>query len=157
LEHWFASGADRSLRRHAIARLWWAAHLTASPWERNPEFFGRIEGKEDAYALTRVVFATQDIFQQVLERSIGRDNKILVAVLDCIRDRMKADMLPTREQIRAVMKELNLISSVRNLSVLAWPELKEAVDELFIEAGSNVAEARRMPKKRTSKSRSAKR
>lgn len=39
LEHWFVSGSnDRDLRRHSIARLWWAVHLTRAPWERNPEF-----------------------------------------------------------------------------------------------------------------------
>jgi hypothetical protein len=36
LWHWFASGNDRMLRRNAIARLWWAVHLTRAPWNNDP-------------------------------------------------------------------------------------------------------------------------
>ena len=43
LSHWFASSNDRMLRRNAIARLWWAVHLTRAPWElRNPTFYAQL-------------------------------------------------------------------------------------------------------------------
>lgn len=121
LSHWFAGGNDRSLRRHAIARLWWAAHLTYAPWERDP-FFEELAG-EDPYKFTKILFSTQDVFQQVLERGVGRNNRILIAVLDYVGERPEL----SREGMRNLMKEINLISSVRNPGLLSWQELKELI------------------------------
>lgn len=130
LEHWFVGGSSRGLRRNALARLWWATHLTVAPWERNPERFASLHS-DDKYRLTRTMFATQDIFQQVLERSIGRDDSILITVLDCIADLEKGGRLPVRDEIREVMKELNLISGVKNLTLLTQKDLKALVAGLF--------------------------
>ncbi len=64
-ERWFLSGNARSLRRHSIARLWWAAYLTVAPWEKDPDYFGKLENT-DKYLYTKVLFSTQDIVQQIL-------------------------------------------------------------------------------------------
>ena len=125
LSHWFASGNDRMLRRNAIARLWWAVHLTQSPATKDPEYFGDLASNEK-YRFTRTLLSTQDIYQQVLERGLGRDHRILITVLEFIDEHKDI----TRDQIRDLMKELNLMLSVKNLSVLGREELRRSIAEL---------------------------
>lgn len=125
LEHWFTSGNDRDLRRHAIARLWWAAHLTYAPWERDPEFFRDFK-KKDPYYYTRVLLSTQDIYQQVLERAMGRSNHILIAVLDFLGENKKFSQ--SRDKIRNLMKELNLIYGTKKIIALDTSSLQELIE-----------------------------
>lgn len=115
LEHWFVSGNDRDLRRHAIARLWWAAHLTYAPWERDPEFFADLK-QNDPYYYTRIILSTQDIYQQVLERAMGRSNRILISVLDYLGK--NKEFARSRESVRSLMKELNLTYGTRKIIAL---------------------------------------
>ncbi len=70
LNHWFTNDSSRSLRRHSIARLWWAVKLTSSPWEVDSDYDSFDKG--DPYVLTRALFLTQDVYQAVLERNLGR-------------------------------------------------------------------------------------
>lgn len=122
--HWFATGGnDRSLRRNAISRLWWAVRLTRAPWKTDPEFFDDLCEEKDEYRFTRVLLSTQDIYQQVLERSLGRDNHILITILDFFEQNKNI----TREQIRDFMKELNLSLSVKNFAVLERRELRKEI------------------------------
>lgn len=130
LSHWFATGGnDRSLRRNAVARLWWAVRLTRAPWATDPEFFSDIINEKDQYRFTRVLLSTQDTYQQVLERGLGRDNRMLITVLEFIEENKNI----TREQIRDFMKELNLGLSVRNFAVLGRQELKETIFAIGVE------------------------
>lgn len=128
LSHWFATGGnDRSLRRNAVARLWWAVRLTRAPWERDQDFFGDLKKNgADPYRFTRVLFSTQDIYQQVLERGLGRDNRMLITILEFIEQHQDIK----RDQIRDFMKELNLAMSVRSFSMLDRKAMKEAVFEI---------------------------
>lgn len=126
LEHWFISGNDRSLRRHSIGRLWWAAYLTVAPWEREPEYYAGIE-EEDRFVYTRILFSTQDIYQQVLERGLGRSNHILIALLKYMKD--NPDFV-TRDNVRRLMKELNLVSGYRKLTSLAFDELTGVISTI---------------------------
>ena len=121
LWHWFASGNDRMLRRNAIARLWWAVHLTISPWEANADF--QDLKSDDPYRFTKVLLSAQDIYSQVLERGFGRDNRVLITILEFL----EANPNMQRNQIRAFMKELNLELSVKNFSVLGRPALKKII------------------------------
>lgn len=126
-EHWFVSGNDRDLRRHAIARLWWAAHLTYAPWERDPEFFGDLKNI-DPYFYTRILLSTQDIYQQVLERSMGRSDRILISILDYLgRNRKFAE---SRERIRNLAKELNLVYGVKKIISLKRSDLNELIEKV---------------------------
>ena len=126
LEHWFVSGNDRDLRRHAIARLWWAARLTYAPWESDPEYFADIKNK-DPYYYTRVLLFTQDIYQQVLERGMGRSNRILISVLDYLARNKK--FAKSREKIRGLMKELNLAYGRKKIITLDRPALKSLIEK----------------------------
>lgn len=133
-EHWFISGNDRDLRRHAIARLWWAAHLTYAPWEKDPEFFGDLK-KKDTYYFTRILFLTQDIYQQVLERAMGRSNRILIAILEFLSENKK--FAESREKIRDLMKELNLIYGTKKIIALDRNSLKTLIQRTAGELVSN--------------------
>jgi hypothetical protein len=126
VSHWFATGGnDRTLRRNALARLWWAVRLTLAPWLRDREFFSDLTG-DDVYRFTRVLFSTQDIYQQVLERGLGRDNRMLITILEFIEQHPEIK----REQIRDFMKELNLALSVSNFSTLNREAMKRAIFEI---------------------------
>lgn len=135
LEHWFISGNDRDLRRHAIARLWWAAHLTYAPWEKDPEFFGDMKDKDpykkDPYYFTRVLLSMQDIYQQVLERAMGRSNRILISVLDYLGK--NKEFAKSRENIRSLMKELNLTYGTKKVIALDRESLKTLIERLVAE------------------------
>lgn len=129
-EHWFAGENDRDLRRHAISRLWWATHLTYAPWESDPEFFKDLKN-EDTYYYTRVLFLTQDIYQQLLERSMGRSNRILISVLDYLSKNPK--FAQSRESIRTLMKELNLVYGTKKIITLEADTLKDLIYKIASE------------------------
>ncbi|NTW23018.1 hypothetical protein HGA34_05805 [Candidatus Falkowbacteria bacterium] len=136
-EHWFAVGdSDRDLRRHALARLWWAAHLTYAPWEVDPEFFGDLKN-EDPYFYTSVLLSTQDIYQQVLERSMGRSNRILISVLDFLSS--NAEFAKSRSKVRGLMKELNLVYGTKKIIALDRTSLKLLIKRISDEI-ADVAE-----------------
>lgn len=99
----------RRLIRNGISRLWWYSHLTYNP------------NKEDPYELTRILLAHQDKAQSLLERSLGSNNKVLIAVLEYL----KTNPGLSREQIRDKIKEINLVGGVKNLHLL---DTKEIID-----------------------------
>ena len=135
LEHWFVSGNDlKGLRRHAIARLWWAAHLTYAPWESDPEYFLDLKNK-DPYFYTRVLLSTQDIYQQVLERGMGRSSRILISVLDYLARNKKCAQ--SREKIRNLMKELNLAYGTKKIIALDRPALKSLIEKSAEDIGNS--------------------
>jgi len=123
-EHWFVSGNDRSMRRHSIARLWWAAYLTSAPWKNKPDYFQSLEHK-DQYVYTRVLLSSQDIYLQILERGLGRSDEILITVLEFLR--RNPEFSESRDNVRSLIKELNLALSYRKLSLLSYSNLYEAV------------------------------
>lgn len=125
LEHWFVSANDRDLRRHAIARLWWAAHLTCAPWEKDSGFFADLKN-DDRYYFTRILFSTQDIYQSVLERAMGRSNHILISVLEFLDN--NKEFAKSREKIRSLIKELNLAYGTKKLIVLDRSSLAKLIN-----------------------------
>lgn len=127
IEHWFIDSNDRDLRRHAVARLWWAAHLTYAPWERDPDFFSGLKN-DDPYYYTRVMLSTQDIFQQVLERSMCRSKRILISVLDYL-DKNR-EIASSRENVRDLMKELNLIYGTKKIITLDKDTLSGLINQV---------------------------
>ena len=125
-EHWFVSGNDRDLRRHALARLWWAAHLTRAPWELDADYFADTQN-EDPYVFTRVLLSTQDIFQQTLERRMGRSNRILISILDYLRRHQ--EFASSRVRVRRLLKELNLAYGVKEIIALSRQALSTLIDQ----------------------------
>lgn len=127
VDHWFTAGTDRSLRRNSIARLWWAAHVTLSPWETDPSDFHSLK-TDDAYAYTRLLLSKQDLFQNTLERSMCRSKKVLLAILDVLR--RNPELAEKRDSVRGLIKETNLASGYRRFATLSFSEVNDAVTEL---------------------------
>lgn len=125
IDRWFATGSSRSLRRHALARLWWTAHLTVAPWEKNPEEYGDLFN-EDRYVYTKLVFSSQDILGSLLERKVGWSDKLVFASLEYFR--RNPDFL-ARSNVRSLMKEINLILSYRKITILSFESLVGLVGE----------------------------
>ncbi len=133
--HWFTTiSNDRTLRRNAVARLWWAVHLTRAPWLKDIDFFKDMKyDKNDEYRFTKILLSKQDVYQQVLERGLGRNTRLLIVILEFIENHVDI----TREQIRSFMKELNLAMSTRSFSLLNYPDLREElfkIGETFLNA-----------------------
>ncbi|MBI2600479.1 hypothetical protein HYW42_00850 [Candidatus Daviesbacteria bacterium] len=61
-----------------------------------------------------------------MEIGLSRDRRILIPILDYIGEHAPL----TREQIRVIIKELNLILSVRNIAVLNFDEIKALLEEI---------------------------
>lgn len=127
VDHWFISGNDRALRRHALARLWWAAHMTVRPWEKDPDYFSSIVN-EDPYAYLKVLFSAEDIFQSILERKTYRDKRVFITLLEFLRKNPK--VIKSRSLFRGLMKELNLVCSVKKLSAMQFGDLYVLIESL---------------------------
>lgn len=93
----------RALMRQGVSRLWWAAHLTRSPWQTDP--FLKPLQKKDPYAYTRLLFSRQDIFKNLLERSFGRERRILIPSLAVLADR--GVLTTDRDLTRGFMRKIN--------------------------------------------------
>jgi len=129
-DHWFISGNDRDLRRHSLARLWWAAHLTYSPWEKDPDFFSDLKCG-DPYYFTKILLSMQDIYQQVLERAMGRSDRILISILEFLGKNKK--FARSREKVRNLIKELNLVYGTKKIIALDRSSLKNLIENTAAE------------------------
>lgn len=70
LSRWLFNGTDRTaFTRNAISRLWWAGHLTAEPWNKEPllEFLR----DHDPYKYTRIMTEVSQLWFDITEREWG--------------------------------------------------------------------------------------
>jgi hypothetical protein len=127
-EHWFTSSDSRSLRRHSIARLWWPIHLTIAPWKRDPNQYGKLED-EDPYKYARILMGPgrQDLYQNSMERGLGRSEQVLLAVLSFVDEN---PAFQKRSGWRPLLKELNLLLSYRKIVSLEFSKVSEIIKEL---------------------------
>ncbi|WP_163999621.1 DUF6339 family protein [Pyxidicoccus caerfyrddinensis] len=126
-DHWFVYHEGRaSLRRHSIARLWWAVHLTRTPWE-NDDALSPLRN-EDPYTYTRLLLGNQEVFFHTLEREFGSNRRILIAMLEVIY-RLRSRRKPT-PLVKWLAKEVNLACRYRELDLLPIGELIEFMESL---------------------------
>lgn len=103
----FEGQSFAALSRHGIARLWWAGYLTKDKARANP------------FELTTTLFSRQDIQVAVLERSIGKCQKVRTAVLEFLA--ANHDWLAEASfgrRIQVLVRELNLLGGVMVLDAL---------------------------------------
>jgi len=102
-----------SLSRHGIARLWWGAHLTRDSKRANP------------YELTEALFLRQDIYVQILERSLGKCEVVRTSVLEFLTENQTwlSSQAFTR-RIQILLRELNLVGGVAILDTLSITDIK---------------------------------
>ena len=134
MSHWFVSNEnDRSLRRHALARLWWAAHLTRAPWERDPEYFGHLRNKDD-YIYTPALLINENVYSELLERRQGRFGHLLITVLEFLRQHPE---FADRNFFRPISKELVLQSGYKKINLLSYKELYALIEDIAREVETN--------------------
>lgn len=105
-----------SLTRNGISRLWWLAHLTVDP------------GRNDKYELTRTLFSRADLTVSLMERTMGTNHNIRTAVLEFLREN---DEIRANEDLtRSLIKYLNLVGGVKNLSFLSKEDLRKLIDNI---------------------------
>jgi hypothetical protein len=124
LETRFFTGSDnRTFRRNGVALLWWAAELTHSPWDR----WNGIENKsKDKFYYTKCIFDNLDLFQGLLERTIGKEPKIVFTALDIIIENKL-----TRSGQRDLLKKINSDVYIYNYSSLSQKLIRDKMDILI--------------------------
>jgi hypothetical protein len=127
-EHWFVKpGAGLgALRRNAISRLWWAAHLTIAPWEHNSEL--NIFKTPDRTKYTRVLLSQAQIFQDVLERKFGSDLRLRICLLDALDKNLSA-VSNKDDLMKDVAKKLNLSLKNKQLDALEINEMLSTIEK----------------------------
>jgi len=124
-DHWFF-GRGR-LRRNAISRLWWAAHLTVCPWQADPEL--EILNRGDQFYYTRVLTKVQDIYQGIIERDFGRSLKVRILLLDVL-DRFQDRGISLTQLGLEMFKRVNIISKHRDLGSMPAESLLKMIEEM---------------------------
>ena len=140
LEHWFEKrgGGLGALRRNAISRLWWAAHLTVAPWDTDPELINF--RSSDRFKFTRVLLSQAQVFQDVLEREYGSNLRIRILLLNALDK-----FMPTVSNKDSLSKDtsmrLLLVLKNRHIEALPTPEAETLIDCLVARAAErqNVA------------------
>lgn len=116
-QRYFLRNANiESLTRNGISRLWWYAHLTYD------------KDRDNVYELTDVLLSRADLSVGIVERALGSNKTIRIAILEFLRDHpiIAADENKTRE----VLKGLNLAGGVRNLPFLDVGEVKNLLTQI---------------------------
>lgn len=115
-DRYFLNTANiESLSRNGISRLWWYTHLTIDT------------SKKDHYELTRILLNRQDIAVGVFERRLGSISCIRRGILDYLKDH--PTVMKSEDKTRELIKYVNLVGGVKNLSMLKLSEVKMILDK----------------------------
>lgn len=128
-QHLFTNGDARTLRRHAIARLWWATKLTVAPWEDN-SFFEPLR-KDDRYYYTRVLMQDETTSSDLFERvQITSCPELFIAILEYLD---KNPEFRKRVLWREFMKEIILTLGYRKIMTLDLMSLQSELNDIAFE------------------------
>ena len=103
----FEGSSLEARMRNSIARLWWAAKITYD------------ESRDDPFELTRVLWEKQDIIQNLVERSYGTYENIIIQFLETYN----LNKHLTEKELRILYTGLNAIGGVKILSALSKDEV----------------------------------
>lgn len=121
-DHWFVMGNDRKLRRHALAKLWWAVRLTCNPDEADPKLAEHTA--KDPYVYTEILLSNEDLYSAIMERQIFKSPQVRYGVLEFIRQNPEYQ---GRTLYRPLMREIVLLSGVKRLYLLNNDQVTEAI------------------------------
>lgn len=128
---WFMLRERQGLLGNAMARLWWGAHLTHAPWERDPylEPLGKL--RLDEFEYTRLLYQNQNIFQGVLARRFGSSLRLRIGFLEALRRRASrfANLTDLSEQVE---RRINLVCSYRELAELPFEKLMSILEGMVV-------------------------
>lgn len=140
LEHWFErpGGGLGALRRNAISRLWWAAHLTVAPWERDRSL-AHLQSS-DRFRFTRALLSQAQVFQDVIEREFGSNLRLRTLLLRSLERH-----LPTVSQrdslSKAASTSLLLVLKNRHLDALPLTEAESVIESVVARAADRLKAA----------------
>ncbi len=106
----------RSLTRNGVSRLWWLAYLTVDP-KRN-----------DKYELTKILWSRADLTVGLMERSMGSNHNIRVALLEFLGE--NEEIRASEDLTRELIKSLNLVGGVKILPYMSISDLKLLLKEI---------------------------
>jgi hypothetical protein len=112
--YFFSGNGNSKFTRNGLARLWWAAHIT-----KDPE-------REDPYELTKILFTTQDLHLNLLERSFSRSNKLTRNILS-VFSRMDSSLYANKDFNRELMKYINSLGGVTVLDSLNESDIESII------------------------------
>lgn len=115
-ERYFFGGGDRRFTRNGIARLWWAAQITKD------------ENRTDPYELTKILFTTQDIAQNLLERNFSRNTELSKSILSVL-SKMDPAIYKNVNRYRDLMKYFNSLGGVTILDSLNEADIKVIIEK----------------------------
>lgn len=138
LRHWFVpEGASKAaLRTHAISRLWWAAHLTHAPWERDHDLL--VFKTADRFRFTRILLKRQQIYFDLIERDFGSDLRLRTCILDAL-DRHLPHVSWKDGLSRKASKRLNLLVKYRQMGSLDLDSLRKTCDALVADVAAGLS------------------
>lgn len=122
------SGAQEGRARQCIARLWWGAHWTVAPWERDPEM--RVVETE-RFHFTNVLFSLQDIHTAVAGRRQFNSPRLRIAFLKAIQD---ASSTNKGELVKTAVKAVLLLLKHRQVAVLPFAQQLELMRRVVASA-----------------------
>lgn len=105
--YFYSGGGLRARLRNSISRLWWIARLTIR------------EDLEDPYFYTRQVWSSQDLMQNLFERSLGTYTQVRFAILKFYSDRLG---IYDSKKMRVFFKEINALGALNPLSLMTGEE-----------------------------------
>lgn len=110
----FEGASIEARMRNSISRLWWAAKITYDNTRKDP------------FELTKLLWAKQDIYQNLVERSYGTYDSVTKGFLEFYSENgnLKED------QLRKLFTALNSIGGVKVLSIHSRDEIKTILNEL---------------------------
>jgi len=106
--YFYFGGSLQARLRNSISRLWWIAKLTVR------------EDLEDKYIYTRVVWASQDLMQNLFERALGTYPSVRFGILNFFYQRKN---LYDSKQFRIFYKEINALGALSPLGLLSENEI----------------------------------
>ena len=107
--------SKRERREGILPRLWSIADLTF------------VEGASDPYHLTRVALSDLDLANQILDRIVFMDRRLVRVFLERYDARSKEGNPMSRVECRAIFKNLNALSQTIVLGSLSNAELREQI------------------------------
>lgn len=129
IEHWFEKpgGGLGALRRNAISRLWWAAHLTVAPWEKDSSL-DRFQDS-DRFKFTKILLSQAQIFQDIVEREYGSNLRLRTLLLNSLNKNL--DSVSNKDALsKAASTQLLLLLKSRHVDALPLDEAQRVIDEI---------------------------
>ena len=128
-QRFFLNGNARSLRRHSIARLWWAAKLTIEPWKTSEKLSSL--KKADKYHYTRVLMKDESLASDIVERPQLSSSPILfIGILEFLD---KHPEYNGRAFYREFLKEIILTLGYRKIMTLNLDMLLAEFEDIALD------------------------